>query len=613
MTSIYQGLARFMDGIPVVGTTASRNTRYPNTPLDFRVFNKETGAIERYTGAGWVADWQTTATMGAMPITATGSTTARTLQSRFAEVFNVKDFGAVGNGTTDDTAAIQSAITAANSYASSYASGAGVFLPPGGYRTTAELSLLPYVHLFGAGLVSTAIRVDHTGNGIRMTSPVNVTLPRFNVMSDFYISCVNTATSAGAGIVDEAGAFVWIDRVYVLGFAVCVVFDQTEHAAITRSTCDRRTETLAGLWIVNGPARRVGALPGFTNVISVSHTQFNGIAGVGNGIIDDGGATHEVRNCNFNAGLTGALLAGVSGLIYTNNEHEGYTQDVWVRSTQIGNAEVGPVGAMDMRGNVFSSICPYNILLDALTSSVIEANSFGQATIAAMHIRSPRVNGNRIGRQNKLITGTWRTPAPFINGTQANIFLNDLSELWVQTYVVASAVAGAGVVFTPATLGFPDTRNGELIQPGSRLFAINVDGTNGEVVTVTATTATTVTATLATSKAAGWLLYGVDGPLRAVTLLVDAATIALSAPFMEYGIVTLGGNRTMGAPNTARYGQSLTFTIIQDGTGGRTLAWAAVYKQVWSDAGNTAGKRSTISFIYDGTNWNQVGAQTGYV
>ena len=66
------------------------------------------------------------ATSKLAPVTSTGSTTARTLENRFADVVNVKDFGAVGDGVTDDKVAIQAAIDSA------YAQGGGKVLIPSG-------------------------------------------------------------------------------------------------------------------------------------------------------------------------------------------------------------------------------------------------------------------------------------------------------------------------------------------------------------------------------------------------------------------------------------------------------------------------------------------------
>ena len=55
------------------------------------------------------------------------------LYNRIHDTVSVKDFGAVGDGVTDDTAAIQAAITAARE------TGADLFVPSGVYKTSASL------------------------------------------------------------------------------------------------------------------------------------------------------------------------------------------------------------------------------------------------------------------------------------------------------------------------------------------------------------------------------------------------------------------------------------------------------------------------------------------
>ncbi len=69
---------------------------------------------------------------------------------------------------------------------------------------------------------------------------------------------------------------------------------------------------------------------------------------------------------------------------------------------------------------------------------------------------------------------------------------------------------------------------------------------------------------------------------------------------------------TVNAPTNMQAGDKVTFVVTQDGAGGRTVSWNAVFKHEWSDTGNTANKISSINFIYNGTNWLQTGKQTGY-
>lgn len=114
-------------------------------------------------------------------VIATGTTTSRTLQNRFADVVNVKDFGAVGDGTTDDTAAINSAYDAANTKS------AKVFFPAGTYLTTDNISRFLSVIAVGDGKIKRGsnifdigenqdtnnlyVSVDGTGDGLSVDYP----------------------------------------------------------------------------------------------------------------------------------------------------------------------------------------------------------------------------------------------------------------------------------------------------------------------------------------------------------------------------------------------------------------------------------------------------------
>lgn len=83
-------------------------------------------------------------------IIATGSTTSRTLAARFADVVNVKDFGALGDAVTDDTVAINAA------YAATATAGC-LYFPAGDYRHATAL------------VFDLAKRIAFIGEGVRQT------------------------------------------------------------------------------------------------------------------------------------------------------------------------------------------------------------------------------------------------------------------------------------------------------------------------------------------------------------------------------------------------------------------------------------------------------------
>ena len=76
--------------------------------------------------------------------------TARTVDAKLKDTVSVKDFGAVGDGVTDDTVAIQAAITAG--------AGKTVILTSGTYKTTSVLTMsAANTNLVGVGKVNTTI------------------------------------------------------------------------------------------------------------------------------------------------------------------------------------------------------------------------------------------------------------------------------------------------------------------------------------------------------------------------------------------------------------------------------------------------------------------------
>jgi hypothetical protein len=120
-------------------------------------------------------------------VKSTNSTTSRSLANRFADVVNVKDFGAVGDGVTDDTAAIQATIT----YASN---NKAVYFPTGIYKISLPININTEFNIFGDGETSIVKQSDFTKSAFSITPSTtlyNCSISNIKFYSDSRTTDVN--------------------------------------------------------------------------------------------------------------------------------------------------------------------------------------------------------------------------------------------------------------------------------------------------------------------------------------------------------------------------------------------------------------------------------------
>ena len=142
----------------------------------------------------------------------------RTVHQKLQDLVSVKDFGATGNGTTDDTTAIQAAIYYAQT------NGGCVYLPAGIYIISSSLNVqinsggLPLLRpsICGDGAGATTILQTANASGIVVTGYVSNPADYMD-LEDFTLQS-NAVGGYGNGISFSDSAFVNIDNVEVLGW-----------------------------------------------------------------------------------------------------------------------------------------------------------------------------------------------------------------------------------------------------------------------------------------------------------------------------------------------------------------------------------------------------------
>jgi Pectate lyase superfamily protein len=286
----------------------------------------------------------------ASPLTATGAPTSRTLPDRLVDVVNVKDFGAFGDGSHNDTAAIQAALdhafgTSVAPHGLNTKLNRAVFFPAGVYAvrqsmpaksitglalqapngalrytvaSTAGLSNGDTVHIYG-------VTADGYGNGTRVIT--NVTATTFDTASQLY---VNSFTNDRKGrvvkpalrITDVRGGLIFgagTNSTVITGenLADAVVFltnglYTTTIANMTFATSQASTNTIAFLADMDGDPPHTNGIPGsqgntFQNV-GFAKTAV-GLELFPNALSQ--GSENLILNCHFQENATVGLRNGL--------------------------------------------------------------------------------------------------------------------------------------------------------------------------------------------------------------------------------------------------------------------------------------------------------------
>ena len=162
---------------------------------------------------------------------------------------------------------------------------------------------------------------------------------------------------------------------------------------------------------------------------------------------------------------------------------------------------------------------------------------------------------------------------------------------------LADMNAGTSSIQDTLTIADPDDDTKKV-----RLDAVGV--TAGQTRVLTAPDADTTIAGLSLAQE-----YTAAQNFNATTL-TDAATIAWDASANQVTSVEITASRTMGAPTNQVDGAVYVLMIKQDGTGGCTMSWNAVFKFAGGTAAvvtAAASAKDVYVFLSDGTNMMEIG------
>lgn len=222
---------------------------------------------------------------------------ATTTQAKLRERISVKDFGATGDGVTNDTAAIQAAITAAGA-------GKALYFPAGTYILTATLNALSNQSFEGDGPNNTILRRDTDyGDTIAFAaagacSIRNMWFRHSNLPDPADVTLANKVTSASAHVRLTGGQGVVIEDCWFWRMPVQVEIADGSLIKINRCHMQGVWDTAYVAMQEGRASVRIGNVA-YSQLISITTCYFGGSASV-------------ARNVTYTSSDSGASIYSIA-------------------------------------------------------------------------------------------------------------------------------------------------------------------------------------------------------------------------------------------------------------------------------------------------------------
>jgi hypothetical protein len=483
--------------------------------------------------------------------------------------YSVKSFGSKGDGTSDDTAAIQAAINAAA------AGGGVVFLPTGNYRISAPLQLPINTIVSGANTATDATKGTNllfasTVPGAAclegLVGAINAEGHAKIVVRDLQISLSSDTTY---GIHLRGASDVVVDRVHIQGHATGtnrgIYCEDCISSQFTRNHIRNVQWGIVSDQLFNN---NLIAANNFENIGQYAILLRGNVGGL------PGGVQVQITGNNFiktgPATFQGALrvVPPFQGLVFENNTVE-VMQSVAVlidRSDPVSGQGAGFVDGFRSHGNVYVAGVSYNVALDHTRYGTLGPD-------VNVSPAGPQQAFYFIGRsssRNVIQAGTQTAGKPLV----------------LETAIMDTTVSSEQYAGVPRVLADPDTTGWKDKNHAGR-FWWDVTGARGRVwngVTVLS-----------------W--YG-----RARVTPAFGRTVAIDAAAGDWFFVSATDASAFSIANPANPTAQGTITItIRNASGGALgpVAWGSAYKiGPWAPPAN--GKSRSVTFAYDGTQWLEI-------